>query len=210
VKANDTVASILSRLAWITILDPIWAAMDQSIDDLSELMNHTALAVNPYTSPFNFPNAFPLQPAAAAPAIDSQVLQNLGAGMEPFPAADLQHEQERDAPEQGVTINYHALWHPPESDPRVNQLTDRLFSYWMEQILTRDVQNMAALRNACQTVYVGARNRGVLYQLSLEQEVLYEPEGESRSVALDRTTMGFVVVEAPMLGLVGGQPEVYM
>ena len=140
-----------------------------------------------------------MQPAAAAPAIDPQVLQNLGAGIEPFPAEDLQHEKEGDAPEQGFTINYHALWHPPESDPRVNQLTDRLFSYWMEQILTRDIQNIPALRNACQTIYVGARNRGVLYQLSLEQKVLYEPEGESRTAALDRMTMEFVVVEAPTL-----------
>ena len=59
-KANDTVATALNRLASITVLDPIWAAIDQSIDDLSELMSYTTLVVNPYTNPFNFPKAFPL------------------------------------------------------------------------------------------------------------------------------------------------------
>lgn len=144
----------MTRLNW---------ASEQEIDDLCTLMNFTVLAPNPYTNPFHFPDSIPTQqPDASGATINPQVLQNLGARADPLPTPNPQQVPEVG----GYTINYHALWHPPDTDARVDRTTDRLYSAFMEQVI-RDVERMVALKNTCTTIYITARNRGVLHQLSL-------------------------------------------
>lgn len=159
------------------------------MDRLAKLMSQTVLAPNPYTIPFNFPTLLPY--VDAFPDVEPEEQEEQGeedgeGGVkmdEPGPAAIF-------------TINYYALWHPI-GNPRYTDSTDRLASTWLGQIASRDVAELARIRHDLAAVYIDARNKGVIYQLSQEQEVLYEPEGDRRAAALASTTMAFHVLDLP-------------
>lgn len=165
-KLTTWAAEVLSRLRSIAIDD---------MDRLSALMNKTVLAAAPQDIPFNAPAAPP-------------------AAVEPFLGwPDFLPEDDLSGGPQ-FAVNYDALWHPRLEDYRYDfHTTDKLSNLWLTQFASRAVVDLERMRDDLRSTYVDARNKGVLYQLSQEQEVLYEPEGDRRTQALARTTNAFHV-----------------
>lgn len=198
-KADIFVGEILSRLSGMGI---------DEMSSLSQLINQTALAVNSYTIPFNFPTSLPA-PAETGGLRARSPRRDRGGPSSQRRARSRSRQRNPDArrlrsrspfrqlaqpAEFKKIINYYATWHPRSDDERRTN-SDQLEVRWFAQLGSRGDAELKMIQDELTTVYIDARNKGLLYQLCQEKEVLWEPEGERRSEALAQTTRPFDVVE---------------
>ena len=146
--------------------------MGYEMDGLATLMNQTLLAPDPCLIPFPF-------------SVEVEGTDPAGGG---------RHYHRPDFPPDTI-LSYDVLWHPRNDDPRKKETDDHLAGLLYEQIISRTTAELQEMKDELSTVFVNGRNKGLLYQLCAEKEILWEPQGERRSIALARTTRGLQTMD---------------